>query len=72
MRAERALRRCRRLKGGRAGAPTTVLPGGTSLTTTEFAPIVAPAPTSIGPISFAPVPMLTFGPDPRALDVTGA
>ena len=46
---------------GRAGAPTTVAPGGTSPTTTAFAPIVAPAPIRTGPITLAPVPMLTPG-----------
>ena len=42
---------------GRAGAPTTVTPGGTSSTTTAPAPTWAPAPIRTGPMTFAPVPM---------------
>lgn len=49
-----------------AGTPVAVSPGGTSSNTTAPAPMLAPTPTSIGPISFAPVPMLapsrTVGP----------
>ena len=35
-------------------------PDGTSSTTTAFAPITAPSPIRTGPITFAPVPMLTL------------
>ena len=44
---------------GLAGMPTTVAPAGTSLVTTELAPILAPSPTSIGPSTCAPEPMTT-------------
>ena len=50
----------------RAGAPTTVAPGGTSSTTTALAPIVAPAPIRTGPMTLAPVPMVDAGLDRRA------
>ena len=39
---------------GWPGLPTTVVFGGTSWITTEFAPTLAPWPTVIGPSSFAP------------------
>ena len=40
--------------------PTTVVFGGTSWITTEFAPIFAPWPTVIGPSSLAPAPTVTL------------
>ena len=42
------------------GRPDHVAPAGTSSTTTALAPIVAPSPMRTGPITFAPVPMLTL------------
>ena len=56
----------------RAGAPTTVAPGGTSSTTTALAPIRAPAPTVTGPDQLgagADAGVLT---DRRPGDVAGA
>jgi hypothetical protein len=41
---------------GRAGIPTTVAPGGTSLTTTDDAPTRAPSPIRTGPRILAPAP----------------
>ena len=40
--------------------PTTVEFGGTSWTTTELAPTLAPWPTVIGPSSLAPEPIVTL------------
>ena len=45
---------------GWPGLPTTVVFGGTSLITTELAPIFAPWPTVIAPSSFAPAPTVTL------------
>ena len=42
--------------------PTIVALGGTSLTTTELAPILASFPTLIGPNNFAPAPIITPSP----------
>jgi hypothetical protein len=39
--------------------PTTVEFGGTSSITTVFAPTLAPWPTTTGPSSFAPEPIVT-------------
>ena len=44
----------------RAGMPTTVAPGGTSLTTTEFEPTRAFSPTVKGPRILAPAPTTTL------------
>ena len=60
------------LPAGRAGAPTTVAPGGTSSTTTAFAPICAPAPIRTGPITLAPGPDADVALDRRALHVARA
>ena len=45
----------------RAGAPTAVAPGGTSASTTEFAPTLARSPTVTGPSTLAPVPIEAIG-----------
>ena len=42
--------------------PTMVAPGGTSLVTTELAPMRARVPTWIGPSTCAPEPMMTPSP----------
>ena len=47
---------------GRAGMPTTVVFGGTSLRTTAFVPTRAFAPTSISPMTLAPDPIWAPGP----------
>ena len=47
---------------GWPGLPTTVASAGTSWMTTEFAPTRAPTPTSIGPSSLAPAPMIEPSP----------
>ena len=47
---------------GWPGLPTTVESAGTSWITTEFAPIFARSPTSIGPSSLAPEPTTTSSP----------
>jgi hypothetical protein len=44
----------------RAGTPSAVAPAGTSLITTEFAPILACAPILMGPKTFAPAPISTW------------
>jgi hypothetical protein len=41
-----------------AGMPTTTTPAGTSWTTTALAPTLAPAPTVIGPSTWAPEPTM--------------
>src|SRR3546814_12087910 len=55
----------------RAGMPTTVAPGGTSLTTTEFEPTRASAPTVNGPRLLAPAPTTTRLPRDRTSVVSG-
>ena len=45
---------------GWPGLPTTVEFGGTSWITTVLAPILEPCPTTIGPSSFAPEPIVTL------------
>ena len=44
------------------GTPTTTDPAGTALTTTAFAPIRLSSPTSMGPRTLAPDPMITRSP----------
>ncbi len=44
----------------RALRPTIVAPSGTSSVTTALAPIRARAPTVIGPITWAPDPIMTL------------
>src|SRR5574337_2183556 len=46
----------------RPGMPITVQQGGTSLTTTEFAPTRTLLPSLIGPSIFAPAPTKTLSP----------
>jgi predicted nuclease of restriction endonuclease-like (RecB) superfamily len=52
------------LSGNRtvAGTPVATAPAGTSLTTTELAPICAPSPMCTGPRTRAPAPMMTLLP----------
>ena len=64
---DRRDRRCRRRlsadsPSGRAGTPTTVVPGSTGRTTTAPAPTVAPSPTTESGISTAPEPISTSAP----------
>lgn len=47
---------------GFAGLPTTIVLLGTSLTTTDPAPIIALSPTMISPITIAPAQILTLLP----------
>ena len=47
---------------GWPGLPTTVEFGGTSWITTELAPILDRSPTSMGPSSFDPAPIITSWP----------
>ena len=50
---------------GRAGMPTTVVPGATAWMTTALAPMRAFSPTVIAPRTLAPAPMMTLLPDRR-------
>src|SRR5690606_15883541 len=47
---------------GRAGDPTTVVCGATSRTTTALAPTTAWSPTTTGPSTLAPVPIMAWAP----------
>ena len=47
---------------GRAGTPTTFLPGATSRVTTEPAPVVAPSPMVTGATIMVSTPMLAPSP----------